>query len=60
MNIVKIELTDSKGKSLIIKLDGSMDTVDFMNLQEMLNNSKITVDVLEYSHKEVHHENKRS
>ena len=58
MNIVKIELTDSKGKRLIVKLDGSMDTVDFMQLQEMLNNSRITVDVLEYSHKEIQHETK--
>lgn len=52
MNVVKIELTDSKGKKVIVKLDGSMDTVEFLQLQEMLNNSKITVDVLEYSHKD--------
>lgn len=52
MNIVKIELTDSKGKSVIVKLDGSMDTVDFMKLQDILNDNKIVVDVLEYSHED--------
>ena len=52
MNIVKIELTDSKGNSVVVKLDGSMDTVDFMKLQDILHNGKIVVDVLEYSHKD--------
>lgn len=49
MNVVKIELIDKQGRKIIVPLDGSMDTVDFMRLEEILNDSKIVVDVLEYS-----------
>lgn len=49
MNVTKIELVDEKGRDIILSLDGSMDITDFMKLEEMLNENKIAVDILEYS-----------
>lgn len=49
MNVVKIEIIDKKERKVIIPLAGGMDTVDFMRLEEILNDAGIVVDVLEYS-----------
>ena len=49
MNVVKIEIIDKKERKVIIPLAGGMDTVDFMRLEEILNDVGIVVDVLEYS-----------
>lgn len=49
MNVVKIEIIDSKERKVIIPLAGGMDIVEFMRLEEILNDARIVVDVLEYS-----------
>ena len=59
MFIKKIELRNFEGKSIQLHLNPPIDSVDLMNLKDVLIGSTIQVDVLEYiPNKEVQHETK--
>ena len=60
MFIKKIELRNFKGNSIQLHLNPPIDSVDVMNLKDILNEGgPIQVDVLEYvPNKEVQHETK--
>lgn len=60
MFIKKIELRNFKGNSIQLSLNPPIDSVDMMNLKDVLNNDgTVQVDVLEYiPNKEVQHETK--